>query len=160
MKKHKLLDTYGAGIYDDLHKLRKYRNKVHIQDNVDIEGVDRNEHAPELHPNLPVLYRRRVGDLEQALTRSPAARAHASEILRSLISGIIVYPGGARGKVRIRVEGSIPAILDFARQRERAPNGRERTQNRSVTLMVPREGTRQPQPKSGDLHCGVEISSQ
>ena len=33
----------GAGIYDELHKLRKYRNKVHIQDNIDIENVSLDE---------------------------------------------------------------------------------------------------------------------
>ena len=33
----------GAGIYDELHKLRKYRNKVHIQTNVDIKGISREE---------------------------------------------------------------------------------------------------------------------
>lgn len=43
LKKHKVLDSYGAGIYDELHKLRKYRNKVHIQDDVEIEGVSRDE---------------------------------------------------------------------------------------------------------------------
>ena len=31
MKKHKLLDGMGADIYDELHKFREYRNRVHIQ---------------------------------------------------------------------------------------------------------------------------------
>lgn len=31
MKAHKLLDGLGAGIYDELHRLRQYRNRVHIQ---------------------------------------------------------------------------------------------------------------------------------
>lgn len=44
MKKYKILDGLGADeVYDELHKLRKYRNKVHIQDDVDIEGVSRRE---------------------------------------------------------------------------------------------------------------------
>jgi hypothetical protein len=38
MKKHKLLDAYREGVYDELHKLRKYRNKVHIQEDVEIDG--------------------------------------------------------------------------------------------------------------------------
>lgn len=44
-KKHKILDGVGGGIYEELHKLRKYRNKVHIQENVGIEGapVDEDE---------------------------------------------------------------------------------------------------------------------
>jgi hypothetical protein len=43
MKKYKILDGLGDDIYEELHKLRKYRNKVHIQDDVDIEGVSRRE---------------------------------------------------------------------------------------------------------------------
>lgn len=45
LKKYKVLDALGAGIYDEFHKLRKYRNKVHIQDVIDIEGVSRDEDA-------------------------------------------------------------------------------------------------------------------
>ena len=43
MKKHKLLDELGTDIYDELHKLRKYRNKVHIYLDVGIDGVSRDE---------------------------------------------------------------------------------------------------------------------
>jgi hypothetical protein len=43
MKKHKVLDDLGADIYDELHKLRKYRNKVHIYLDVEIEGVSRDD---------------------------------------------------------------------------------------------------------------------
>jgi Asp-tRNA(Asn)/Glu-tRNA(Gln) amidotransferase C subunit len=43
MKKYKILDTLGVEVYDDLHKLRKYRNKVHIQDDIEIAGVSRDE---------------------------------------------------------------------------------------------------------------------
>jgi dsDNA-specific endonuclease/ATPase MutS2 len=44
MKKYKILDGLGAAtIYDKLHKLRKYRNKAHIQTDVDIK-VTRRAH--------------------------------------------------------------------------------------------------------------------
>ncbi len=43
MKKYKILDDLGDIIYDELHKLRKYRNKVHIQDDVDIKDISRDE---------------------------------------------------------------------------------------------------------------------
>lgn len=46
MKKYHILDTLGEEVYDELHRLRKYRNKIHIQDDVAIEGVSRDE--PEL----------------------------------------------------------------------------------------------------------------
>ncbi|WP_159009335.1 hypothetical protein [Bradyrhizobium sp. S69] len=42
-KKYKLLDDLGADVYDELHKLRKYRNKVHIQAEFDIASVPRDE---------------------------------------------------------------------------------------------------------------------
>src|SRR5713101_1496519 len=45
LKKYKVLDALGGDIYDELHKLRKYRNKVHIQDNIAIEGVSRDDNA-------------------------------------------------------------------------------------------------------------------
>ncbi|MGR9466328.1 hypothetical protein [Rhizobium leguminosarum] len=43
MRKYGLLDELGGGIYDELHLLRKYRNKVHIQD--DNEDVPRDDEA-------------------------------------------------------------------------------------------------------------------
>ena len=43
MKKYGILDGLGADIYDELHKLRKYRNKIHIQLAVDVAGVGRDE---------------------------------------------------------------------------------------------------------------------
>jgi hypothetical protein len=45
MKKYGILNGLGNDIYSKLHKLRKYRNKVHIQDGIDIEGVSRDEAA-------------------------------------------------------------------------------------------------------------------
>lgn len=45
MKKYDILKGLGADIYDELHKLRKYRNKVHIQTDVDIKDVPRDEDA-------------------------------------------------------------------------------------------------------------------
>jgi len=43
MKKYGVLNGLGNDIYGKLHTLRKYRNKVHIQDGIDIEGVSRDE---------------------------------------------------------------------------------------------------------------------
>jgi len=45
LKKYNVLDGLGGDIYEDLHKLRKYRNKVHIQDNIKIDGVSHYENA-------------------------------------------------------------------------------------------------------------------
>lgn len=39
MRKYAVLNGLGSGIYEELHKLRRYRNKIHIQDKLNIEGV-------------------------------------------------------------------------------------------------------------------------
>jgi hypothetical protein len=44
MQTHKLLDGLGGGIYDELHKLRKYRNRVHIQFDDEPEGAARDDY--------------------------------------------------------------------------------------------------------------------
>ena len=43
MEKYKILNELGEGIYKELHKLREYRNKVHIQ--LDVEGASRDENV-------------------------------------------------------------------------------------------------------------------
>ena len=43
LRKYSILDGLGADVYDDLHSLRKYRNKIHIQLDVGIKGVSRDE---------------------------------------------------------------------------------------------------------------------
>jgi hypothetical protein len=43
MEDYKILEGFGADIYEELHKLRKYRNKVHIQGTVEIEGASKDE---------------------------------------------------------------------------------------------------------------------
>ena len=45
MKKYDILKGLGAGIYDEIHKLRKYRNKVHIQADVEIKDISRDENT-------------------------------------------------------------------------------------------------------------------
>lgn len=46
MKKYHILDKLGSDIYDELHRIRKYRNKIHIQDDINIGGVPRDEIEP------------------------------------------------------------------------------------------------------------------
>lgn len=43
MKKYKILDGLGADVYNELDTLRKYRNRVHIQNDTEVEGVPRDE---------------------------------------------------------------------------------------------------------------------
>ena len=43
MKGHKLLDGLGVGIYDELHKLRQYPNRIQIQLDDKPTGISRRE---------------------------------------------------------------------------------------------------------------------
>lgn len=43
METHRLLDELGANIYKDLHRLRKLRNRIHIQFDDEPEDVDRDD---------------------------------------------------------------------------------------------------------------------
>lgn len=43
LRKYKVLDGIGPDIYSDLHRLRKFRNKIHIQENVKIPGTAPDE---------------------------------------------------------------------------------------------------------------------
>lgn len=43
LKKYSVLNGVEENIYDELHKLRRYRNKIHIQDDINIQGVSRDE---------------------------------------------------------------------------------------------------------------------
>ncbi len=43
MRRRRILDGLRLNIYDDLHNLRRYRNKIHIQDTIDIRGVSVDE---------------------------------------------------------------------------------------------------------------------
>lgn len=43
LKKYSALDPLGEDIYTDLHNLRKYRNKIHIQEDIEIEDVSRDD---------------------------------------------------------------------------------------------------------------------
>ena len=43
LRKYAILEALTADVYDELHRLRKYRNKIHIQEDVKIHGASRDE---------------------------------------------------------------------------------------------------------------------
>jgi hypothetical protein len=63
LAKYKVLDALGATIYKDLHKLRQFRNKIHIQSKIKVAGTPLDEEKAfsnnlkdwALHLNLIVL---------------------------------------------------------------------------------------------------------
>ncbi len=88
-------------------------------------------------------------DLESTLRHSPVERAAASQILRQLIEGIVVYPGEQRGETQIELTGSITAILEMAGQASK-----EQTPTRIVGVVVPRGGI-EPPTRGFSVHCST-----
>jgi site-specific DNA recombinase len=64
-----------------------------------------------IHPNLPALYRRKVEQLQEALSQ-PATQVEASEIIRSLIDRIELTPAG--GTLAIKLYGDLAQIIAFS----------------------------------------------
>jgi len=87
------------------------RNLEQRQDDLreEIAAAGKAEPIPALHPNLALVYRRKVERLEQAL-EDPNVSAGAGEALRSLVDAIIVYPGERRGEVRVELRGDLAAL--------------------------------------------------
>ncbi len=70
--------------------------------------------APELHPALPELYRRRVEQLEHAFQGDALRQAEAATLIRALIEQIRISPAEGRGAVQIELTGAVAEILAFA----------------------------------------------
>lgn len=52
MEKHKILDDLGKSIYSDLHRLREFRNRIHIQFDDKPDGLGRDDAAAFNEENL------------------------------------------------------------------------------------------------------------
>src|SRR5260221_13062565 len=64
-----------------------------------------------IHPNLPALYRRKVEQLQEALSE-PATQVEAGEIIRSLIDRIELTPEG--DALAIKLYGDLAQIIAFS----------------------------------------------
>lgn len=83
LKKYAVLNGLGEGVYDELHQLRRYRNKIHIQEDVKVAGAPRDEGAiftPDLTSSALDLNRRVLQYLSEALARPQ----HISDYVGSL----------------------------------------------------------------------------
>ena len=69
------------------------------------------EPPPVLHPSMAVVYRERVAALHEALQQDDT-RAQSAEMIRSLVSEIVLTPEG--GALQIDVRGDLAGILTIA----------------------------------------------
>ena len=70
-----------------------------------------DEPPPVLHPSMAVVYRERVAALHEALQQDET-RAQAAEVIRSLVSEIVLTPED--GALQIDVRGDLAGILTIA----------------------------------------------
>jgi site-specific DNA recombinase len=72
--------------------------------------------ALRLHPNLPVVYKKKVEKLAEALSE-PGTAAEASEIIRALIDRIVLTP--VDGILQRELYGDLAGIAQFAEAQKR-----------------------------------------
>ena len=80
------------------------------------------EAMPDLHPNLPALYRRKLEALEEPL-RDPATAMAATEALRGLVDAILIHPGEKRGEVSVQLRGDLASFLYLGEATSDTPPG-------------------------------------
>jgi len=61
---------------------------------------------------LPQRYRRLVEQLEDEL-RDPVVSSAAGDVLRHLVSALLVHPGDKRGEVSVELHGDLAAFLEL-----------------------------------------------
>jgi hypothetical protein len=81
MKKYQLMDDLDGAIYDELHKLRKYRNKVHIQDSDnDVPRDEADAFSDEICAWSLWLNARVLKHLSQKFPRPPSVARYVTHL--------------------------------------------------------------------------------
>ena len=71
---------------------------------------------PDIHPNIAIVYRRKVERLAEALA-DPRDRDEAADAIRGLIERIVLTPGDKRGEMHAALHGDLGTILEWAASR-------------------------------------------
>ena len=74
---------------------------------------------PDIHPNIAIVYRRKVERLAEALANS-RDRDEAADAIRGLIERIVLTPGEKRGQMDAALHGDLDTILEWAGSGKRA----------------------------------------
>ena len=68
---------------------------------------------PDIHPNITIVYRRKVERLAEALA-DPRDRDEAASAIRGLIERIVLTPGEKRGEMHAALHGDLGTIIEWA----------------------------------------------
>ena len=110
-------DDAPDSVRAELHRLEG--RKAELQTQLSGSPIPSNV---EIHPNLPKLYHRKVGQLA-LLLEDDNLRPQAMEAIRSLIDRIEVHPGAKRGECSLTLVGALAGILSFATNKNTTREG-------------------------------------
>ena len=96
-------------------------------------GFAQADNVVVLHPAAVDAYRKKVAELQAALTTDDQERREAMEIVRSLVSAIHVVPLEGRGQVELQVRGALAELLNLPRRQPGEPP--------SAAMVVAEEGS-------------------
>ena len=98
---------YARGMMDRMRELEARQDE--INERLAAAPVD----IPDIHPNIAIVYRRKVERLAEALA-DPRDRDEAADAIRGLIERIVLTPGEKRGQMDAALHGDLGTILEWA----------------------------------------------
>ena len=98
---------YARGMMDRMRELEARQDE--IAERLSAVPAD----LPDIHPNIAIVYRRKVERLAEALA-DPRDRDEAADAIRGLIERIVLTPGEKRGRMDAALHGDLGTILEWA----------------------------------------------
>ena len=98
---------YARGMMDRMRELEARQDELNERLAADPADI------PDIHPNIAIVYRRKVERLAEALA-DPRDRDEAAEAIRGLIERIVLTPGAKRGELHAALHGDLGTILEWA----------------------------------------------
>ena len=96
---------YARGMMDRMRELEAREDE--IEERLATVPAD----IPDIHPNIAIVYRRKVERLAAALA-DPRDRDEAADAIRGLIERIVLTPGEKRGQMDAALHGDLGTILE------------------------------------------------
>ncbi len=98
---------YARGMMDRMRELEARQDELAERLAAVPAGI------PDIHPNITIVYRRKVERLAEALA-DPRDRDEAASAIRGLIERIVLTPGEKRGEMHAALHGDLGTILEWA----------------------------------------------
>jgi site-specific DNA recombinase len=111
------------GVVDLLVSMRSRALEVRLgelereRDRIEGQLAEVAPEVVELHPNVALVYRKKVQDLKATLALADEGnRAEAFQAIRELIEKIVIHPTGPYKAVNIEIHGKLAALLQISKK--------------------------------------------